>query len=370
MNRIAFFLPNLHGGGAERVAVNLLKGLTEQAIGLDLVLAKAEGPYLSEVPATVNIIDLNASGVMRAVPGLAQYLRQNRPDALIAHLEHANVAAVFAKQLSRTATRVVLVEHENFTASQPRVLRGKLVPLFMRWVYPQADAIVSVSQGIATDLQTQLRLSATQVSTIYNPVVDRTLLTKAAAPLSHPWFQPGSPPVFLSVGRLTEQKRFTTLIQAFAGLRQQQAARLIILGEGEERPVLEAEIQRWGLEADVALPGFVDNPYAYMRQASAFVLSSRWEALPTVLIEAMACGCPVVATDCPFGPQEILAAGKYGALVPVGDVAALTTAMAQVLVRPNNRQQLEQRSRDFSVQASTHNYLALLHRLQAGAVTA
>ncbi|MBE9028702.1 glycosyltransferase [filamentous cyanobacterium LEGE 11480] len=363
MKRVAFFLPNLHGGGAERVAVNLLKGLSEHELALDLVLAKSEGPYLQEVPPTVRIIDLAQTGVMRAVSPLAKYLRQSQPDVLIAHLEHANVAAVLAAKLSGTNTRVVLVEHENPSASTPKVLRGRLVPLFMKFLYPQATAIVSVSQGIAQDLQAQINFAEGQVSTIYNPVVDETLLAKAQADITHPWFQTGEPPVFLSVGRLTEQKRFITLIQAFARLRKHKSARLMILGEGEDRPALEAEIQRLGLTEAVALPGFVDNPYAYMHRASAFVLSSRWEALPTVLIEAMACGCPVVATDCPFGPQEILAAGKYGALVPVGNVAALANSMAQVLTSPQDRAQLQARSLDFSVQTSTQNYLSLFNNI-------
>jgi glycosyltransferase involved in cell wall biosynthesis len=364
MKRIAFFLPNLHGGGAERVAVNLLKGLlADPELALDLVLARAEGPYLKEVPSAVRIIDLAETGVMRAVLPLAKYLRESKPYALIAHLEHANVAAVLSKQLSRTATRVVLVEHENPSAGKPKVLRGRLVPLFMKLLYPRAEAIVSVSQGIAQALQARINLADGQVSTIYNPVVDDALMVKARATLDHPWFQPDCPPVFLAVGRLTEQKDFLTLIQAFAQVRQHKLARLLILGEGEDRSALEAEIQRLGLTEDVGLPGFVDNPYAYMHRASAFVLSSRWEALPTVLIEAMACGCPVIATDCPFGPQEILAAGKYGALVPVGNRQALAHSMLTVLDVPQNLDLLAHRSLDFSVQASVGNYLSLLNAL-------
>lgn len=363
MRRIAFFLPNLYGGGAERVAINLLKGLLDQELSLDLVLAKAEGPYLKEVPSSVRVIDLDETGVMRAVLPLAKYLQQYQPYALIAHLAHANVAAVLAKQLSRTSTRVVLVEHDNISAGKPKVLKGRLIPLFMKFLYPCAEAIVSVSQGIKQDLHTQINLAEGKVRTIYNPVVDGTLMEKASATLNHPWFQPGSPPVFLGVGRLTEQKDFLTLIQAFAQLRQQKFARLIILGEGEDRSQLEAEIRRLELMEDIALPGFIDNPYAYMHRASAFVLSSRWEALPTVLIEAMACGCPVISTDCPFGPQEILEGGKNGALVPVGNVSALAKSMLNALEFPQHRELLTHRASDFSFELSVRNYLSLLNSI-------
>ncbi|NJS16372.1 MAG: glycosyltransferase [Nostocaceae cyanobacterium CSU_2_110] len=174
------------------------------------------------------------------------------------------------------------------------------------------------------------------------------------------WFEKNSPPVFLAVGRLTEQKDFSTLIKAFSLVRKEKLARLIILGEGEARGQLEATIKNLGISEDVLLPGFTDNPYAYMYNANAFVLSSRWEGLPTVLIEAMACGCPVVATDCPSGPQEILAAGKYGELVCCGDVLALSKAMLNVLDNPINSEILTQRTQDFSFDKAVSRYLELI----------
>ncbi len=360
MKRIAFFLPNLDGGGAERVAVNLLKGMSEKNIFLDLVLANAQGPYLNQVPKQVRLINLAAGRVINSLVPLSHYLQQNRPDSLLSHLSHANVIAVLAKKIAGTKTKLVLVEHNTLSVAKSKLFRSKFVPLFMKWLYPQADAIVGVSQGLATDLESQLSFPKGRVIPIYNPVVDHQLMVRAKTPLNHSWFQEGSPPVFLAVGRLTSQKDFLTLIKAFAILRQKRLARLIILGEGESRNELEVAIAEMKIAEDVSLPGFVENPYAYMHNASAFVLSSRWEGLPTVLIEAMACGCPVVATDCPNGPKEILSSGKYGTLIPVGNVEAMSKAMLEVLNFPTNRELLIQRTLDFSHEQAVYNYLTLL----------
>ncbi len=358
--RIAFFLPSLYGGGAERVAVNLLKGMLKLDVPLDLVLATAEGPYLDQIPEQVRVVDLRAGRAIKATLPLSLYLQQNKPSALLSHLNYANVVAIVARELARTKTRLVVVEHDTLSAGKTQLLRGKLVPTLVRWLYPRADAIVGVSQGTMRDLQVNFGIAGEKLSTIYNPVVNDELLAKAQAPLDHPWFQPEAPPVFLGVGRLSQQKDFWTLIEAFSLLRKQRMARLIILGEGEYRTQLETTIARLGITEDVSLPGFVKNPYAYMSRARAFILSSRWEALPTVLIEAMACGCPVISTNCPTGPEEILESGLYGTLVPIANATALSKAMLQVLDDHQNRDLLVQRATDFSFERAVNEYLELL----------
>lgn len=357
---IAFFLPNLHGGGAERVTVNLIEGMLKYNIPIDLVLASAEGPYLNQVPPQVRIINLATGRVIKAILPLSKYLKQNQPIALLSHLNHANVVALLAGKLARAETRLIVVEHNTLSSAKSSLIRGKLVPSFMKWLYPSADAIVGVSNGVVRDLEQQLGLPKGKVITIYNPVIDNELIAKAKAPLHHPWFSNKDSPVFIAAGRLTKQKDFSTLIKAFALLRKQRQARLIIFGEGECRIELEAMINNLGISEDVSLPGFVENPYAYMSKANAFILSSLWEGLPTVLIEAMACGCPVIATDCPSGPHEILEAGKYGHLVPVGDAVAISNAMLEVLETPVNRDMLLQRGMFFSAEKSVSEYMALL----------
>ncbi len=354
--RIAFFLPSLAGGGAERVAVNLLQGMVKRDVPLDLILASAEGPYLKQVPEQVRLIDLGVGRVMKAVLPLARYLKENQPIALLSHMNHTNVSAILARDFAGTKTRLVLVEHNTLSFSKSKLFRSKLVPPFMKWLYPRADVIVGVSQGVVEDLECKMGFEPGKVRVVYNPVVDRELIAKAKSSLDNPCFQPGNPPVFLAVGRLTEQKDFLTLIKAFALLRKQRPARLIILGEGECRSELEAMIKTLEISEDVSLPGFVQNPYAYMSHASAFVLSSRHEGLPTVLIEAMACGCPVVATDCPSGPKEILESGKYGSLVAIGNSVALADAMIQTLEVPVSRDVLVERGMYFSNERAVSEY--------------
>lgn len=364
MKRIACFISSLHGGGAEKAAINMLKGMLGKNLSLDLVVANAEGPYLNQVPEQVRLVDLSVGRVLKSVIPLSRYLQQNKPCVLVSHASEANVAALIAKELAGTKTKLVLVEQNTLSASKSKLIRAKFIPLFMKWLYPRADAIVGVSKGVAQDLEIQLGLQPGKVNVIYNPIVDDDLIAKAKTPLEHPWFKLGNPPVFLAVGRLAEQKDFSTLIKAFALLVKQREARLLILGEGESRNELETMINKLGIGQYVSLPGFVENPFAYMYKANAFVLSSRWEGLANVLPEAMACGCPVIATDCPNGPKEVLEAGKYGSLVPIGDVVALSKAMLQVLDAPVNRDVLVQRAMCFSIERAVSEYLALSEYIQ------
>jgi len=335
MERIALFLPSLRGGGAERVMVNLARGFVERGLQLDLVLAKAEGPYLSQVPSEVRVVDLGARRVLYSLPRLMRYLRLEQPQAMLSALNHANIVAIWAKILSKVKTRLVVSEHTilSWSTKNAPFMRAKLMPFLIKFFYPYADAVVAVSRGVAEDLIASTGLPPEQVKVIYNPVITPELFTKADEPLDHPWFRPGKPPVILGAGRLTKEMDFPTLIRAFAMVRKERPARLMILGEGEERPNLEALVRELGLEEDVALPGFVDNPYKYMKRAAMFVLSSRWEGLPTVLIEALALGTPVVSTDCPSGPREVLE-GHEELLVPVGDTNALACTILRLLENP------------------------------------
>jgi len=362
--RITFFLDALHGGGAEKAVVNLLKGLAQRdEFDLDLVLATKEGPYLGLVPKEVRIVDLKKARSVTATLPLMKYLKQNRPWALIGNMGHVNVVATLAKELSQIKTRLVLVEQNNLSAQQSELKRAKLVNLLMKWLYPRANAVAGVSAGVARDLETQLGLGIETVKVLNNPVVNEDLITKSQEELDHPWFAVDTPPVFLAVGRLNPQKDFPNLLSAFAQVRKQKEARLIILGEGSEREKLEAMIDSLGIKEDVLLPGFVKNPYAYMKRSTCFVLSSRSEGLPTVLIEAMACGCPVVSTNCPSGPDEILDSGVYGPLVLIEDSDALAKGMLKILNNPPNRELLMQRANEYSTEKVVSTYLSLLESL-------
>jgi glycosyltransferase involved in cell wall biosynthesis len=353
---ITLFLPSLRGGGAERVAVTLANGFATRGKSIDLVLAKAEGPYLADLSEKVRVVDLHCHRVLASLSGLAFYLRRRRPTALLSLLSHANIIAFAACRLSMVRTRHVISEHSNMTKSLHNATnrRDRLMAHFARLAYPHAFKTVAVSLGVAGDLSNTLGLPREKIQVIYNPIVTEELLRHGDEIPAHPWFAKGAPPVILGVGRLTPAKDFPTLIRAFAILRPKRSLRLMILGEGDLRKDLEREIRGLGLADHVALPGFVNNPYAFMQHASMFVLSSRWEGLPTVLIEAMACGTPVVSTDCSSGPSEILEGGKWGRLVSVGNAEALAMAIEKTLdddVHPDVRLRAQAFRADSSIDA-------------------
>ena len=359
--RLAIFVTSMQGGGAQHAMLNLAQGLAKRGYATDLVLAKAEGPFLAEVPDSVRVVDLKASRVLMSLPALVRYLRRERPQAMLAVLNYANVIALWARRLAGTNMRLVVSERNTFSLANKHALRqrARLMPQLIRRFYPWADGIVAVSKGVAEDLARVTGIPREHIRVIYNPIVTPELREKANAPLDHPWFNPGQPPVLLAVGRLSPQKDFRMLIQAFARVRETRQMRLLILGEGRERLSLEVLVRELGLEQDISMTGFVANPYPYMARASLFVLSSRWEGLPGVLIEALCCGAPLIATDCPSGPREILADGQYGQLVPVGDVSALAKAIEASLdgeaLRPSRRSWLP-----FELEAVVNQYIDML----------
>jgi glycosyltransferase involved in cell wall biosynthesis len=288
------------------------------------------------------------------------------PRVVISNLSHLNVLLLFARMLSRVPTGVIAVEHNTLSIvleNTPK-LSPRLLPSLMRLLYPKASFIVGVSQGVVDDLKKVLGFESPKFRVIYNPIVDEDLLKKAEEPVDHPFFGEGKPPVVLAVGRLHVAKDFPTLLRAFALVRREIPSRLLILGEGEKRQELESLARKLGINGDLDMPGFVKNPYKYMRRASVFVLSSQWEGFGNVLVEAMACGCPVVSTDCPSGPGEILAGGEYGILVPVGNPEKLAEAILGVLTNQELARELSEkgkrRAQDFTVERAVKEYLKLV----------
>jgi glycosyltransferase involved in cell wall biosynthesis len=358
--KLALFLPSLVGGGAERVMVNLANSMAAKGVRVDLVVANAEGAYKNQVAPNVNIVDFKSERSLASFPKLISYLRSEKPKALISALEHTNVLSIWAKRLAFVPTKNILTEHISSSlityaaGYTPSKLRATLYA--MRFTYPLADRIVTVSQGVADDLVQTIGISKDKLEVIYNPVLNDVMFQKAEQPIDHPWFQEGQPPVLLGVGRLEPQKDFPNLLRAFALLRKKRMARLVILGEGNLRPQLEALVKEFGIEKDVQLPGFNSNPYAFMKRASVFVLSSVLEGLPTVLIEAMALGTPVVSTDCKSGPKEILGSSGYGTLVPTQNPEALAAAIEKTLNSP--RQTIDQNKlKRYTSEEATNNYL-------------
>lgn len=361
--RIAVLASFSGQGGVERMLINLMEGiLNTGCCSLDLLRVKAEGPYAALVPEGCRIIDLPSSHSLTCIRPLARYLRRWSPDGLLAAKDRVARAAVIAKSLSGARTRLVLRLGTNLSASLRNRSLGTKVLRYLpsRILYPRAEAIVAVSRGVAQDTSTITGIPLEGIRTIANPVITARLFSLALESADHPWIGQGKPPLLVAAGRLTQQKDFFTLIQALAQVRKQREARLIILGEGRLRPALERRIAELNLEACVDLPGFVSNPYPFLAAADLFVLSSAWEGSPNVLTEALALGRPVVATDCPSGPREILQDGVIAPLVPVGDARAMAQAVLQVLKAPPGPACLQEAVDGYRAETSAREYLKVL----------
>ncbi|HEX2526682.1 MAG TPA: glycosyltransferase [Geminicoccus sp.] len=358
---VGIFLPSLEGGGAERAMLNLAKGIREAGHEVDLVVASGLGPYRDEVEGGVRFVDLGARRTLSALPALVRYLRLRRPRVLFSALDHANLVALLAGRLSGTGVEVVpgLRNTRSEEISARADFKERIILALSRPMYAAARHLVAVSAGVAKDACGLLGLRPDQVVVIPNPVLTPDLDRLASARISHPWFADGAPPVILACGRLTGQKDYVTLVRAFARLRREQDVRLLILGEGEDRSVIEALAADLGIAGSVSLPGFDPNPFRYMARCDLFVLSSRFEGSPNVLVQALACGAPVVATDCPSGPREILEDEAATCLVPVGDVAGLADAMARAL-RSGRAGCVATRLARFDYRTAAAAYLSLL----------
>ena len=360
-NRLALFLPGLHGGGAERVMLNLASELSARGFAVDLVLAAAVGPYLDTVSPGVNIVDLGCRRTITALLPLTRYLRRTRPDALYAAIDHANVVALLAAAIARTATRVIVSVHSPLsTSSGATQRRGDIVVHLARWLYRRAARVVAVSEGIKRDVVTTLGIAPGQVAVIHNTVLTTDPTGRGRAPLDPDLADLEESPFIVTAGRLTTSKDMLTLLRGFARLHGRTDLQLVILGDGPERAALERAAAELELSGRVRFAGFRTNPFALFARARMFVMSSRREGLPTVLIEAMAAGCPVVSTDCPHGPREILADGRYGILVPMADPVALADAIEAMLERPTPADRLAERIADFATDRLVEQHLAVL----------
>jgi glycosyltransferase involved in cell wall biosynthesis len=354
--KLALFLPSLRGGGAERVMLVLAKAFADKGVRVDLLLGKAEGPLLAQVPERIRVTDFNKRHVVRCVPALTAYLRREKPGSLLSAMGHVNFAALVAKRLACSTTRVAISVHNSPSKVKGgHVTKRQLLVWAMRKLHVHADAVIAVSQGAAHDYAEVMRLPKRSVRVIYNPAIDPDVFSKANHRADHAWFEDGKSAIALAAGRLTRQKDYPTLIKAFAKVHEATGARLIILGEGEEKEGLQRLILTLGLSNVISLPGFLPNPYPFMRSADVFVLSSAWEGFGLVLVEAMALGTPVVSVDCPWGPAEILEDGRWGDLVPLGDIDALALAMIKNLKHPG-RDLATKRAQDFYVDKIVREY--------------
>ena len=325
--RLALFLPNLGGGGAERVALAMIQGFLDQGYAVDLVLARREGALLPLVPADAQIVDLGAAKLRQAIGPLVRYLRERRPHALHAMMWPLPLIAVLARGIAGVRTRIVGSEHTTLS-TMPHGLRHRAVRAVTRWAYQKADALVTVSAGVADDLSAFVGVPRDRIAVIHNPLL---LPMELPDPQIAAGRWPAGTKRILAVGALKSEKNYPLLLRALMRVRERMAASLLILGDGPLRSALEQQIADLRLDEAVVLAGFETDPWPYYVAADVFVLSSDCEGFGNVLVEALHAELPVVSTDCPSGPKEILAKGVYGDLVECGDDVALADALMRQL---------------------------------------
>ncbi|ERJ18328.1 12-diacylglycerol 3-glucosyltransferase protein [Salinisphaera shabanensis E1L3A] len=403
---VAVYCPDL-GGGVAHIALAQIDILQAAGHTVDLLLHRDVGEYRAQVPADVRILTLESADsesigqymrralsghpMMRIraryispnrltdlefLPALVDYLETRQPVLLLANVWNTVLVAACACAAVQRSPRLIGLFHGTFFAEAAQRRSARKHPwrwrhfyAFCRHFYSQADALASVSDGVGQDLVRIVGVAHPQVETLSNPVVSPRLAARAAEPVTHAWLQSDAPPLIVAVGRLSPEKNHALLLHAFARLRASRPdVRLAILGEGSERTHLESLRDELGLTECVLMPGWVDNPHAWMARATMVALSSNWEGLGNVLIEALACGVPVVATDCPHGPREVLDHGRYGRLVPVNDVDAFASAIEQTLDADRNSDLLIARAQHYSVAAATQRYRALVQRVLAGSL--
>jgi glycosyltransferase involved in cell wall biosynthesis len=365
---VAILLPDLRGGGVERVRLVLAREFLAAGYDVEFVLQRVAGDLLVDLPPGATVHDLRAPRVRDLPLALVRWFRTTRADAVLAAMWPLSGLACVARRLAGRRVPLVVSEHSDFRkAAAITPLERRLLRLAGRAIYGAADHVVCVSAGVASSLTACAGVPAGRMSVIHNPVPGG----EGRAPLAAErelidWWGGGGRRV-LAIGNLKPAKAFDLLLDAFARRPGDDGARLLVLGDGPLRPALEAQVAALGLSDRVRLPGFQRDPRVFLRAADLFVLSSRWEGFGNVIVEALACGVPVVATDCLSGPAEILEGGRYGRLVPVDDPAALAAAMGEWLAREHDRAALVARAADFAPPIAAGRYLALLFGAAAAA---
>jgi exopolysaccharide biosynthesis WecB/TagA/CpsF family protein len=362
---IAFFMQDFAGGGVEKMRLALAGAMAARGHAVFLAVARARGPLAGRVPPGVKIVDLSSQGFLTTIRRLRHFVRRETPDVLISSLDHNNVAALLCGLGLGTRTRIVICQHNALSQEGALGWKYRIIPALYRLLRRRADAIVAVSDGVANDLARAARIARDAITTIANPVVDSAWQPDMHAAPPHSWFIDRDRPVFVFAGRLVAQKDPLLLIEAFARRVASAPARLIVLGEG---PLLDTMIQlaqARGVLAHIVFAGYVAQPQAWIAQADALLLTSRYEGFGNVIVEALACGTPVIAADCPHGPAEILAGGQFGHLVRPGDADAFARAMSGDVRARFDAQALRERGRRYTVDVCANAHEALIASLFA-----
>ena len=367
ISHIALVLGSMRMGGAERASLNLVNEFAARGVRCDLVLVNAEGELLAEVNPEVNKVPLAKGRTLYSVFALRRYIKKIKPQVVIAGQTHVQLMTLMARKRTLSHIPVILNEHSTFsTNNSGTTLKGRLIKRLAKHYFSRADSIIAVSEGVKQDMLDQFPFLSPLIDVIYNPVVGNSLYEKSNLKVQMPWEENHSIPVILAVGRLVQDKDYQNLIHAVAIVRNDRRVRLMIIGDGPEKESFMQLSEQLKFDEDINFYGTTNNPYALMKQADIFVLSSKREGLPMSLIEALACGCRVVSTDCVSGPSEILKGGKYGRLVPVGDKSALVSALLCSLDEKTDHHLNDEAIQPFLVKTVCDKYSRLILSLMKG----
>jgi exopolysaccharide biosynthesis WecB/TagA/CpsF family protein len=330
---LAFYFHDLSGGGVERMRLSLAAALLRRGVRVTLILHRAAGDLGGLVPPGAAVVELGGRRTLADLPRLIGAVRRLRPDVLFSSLDHNNVVAMLAWAIARPRTSLVICQHNALSeeAGPRQALRYRLVPFLYRWLNRRADRVLAVSSGVAAELAAMAGIAPSRLVVVHNPVVDARFEARGPSPAPHPWLADPAWRTFVFAGRLVPQKDPETALRALACLAAGARTRLLVLGQGPLEPGLRRLAAALGVADRVAFAGFVPDPLPWIEHAAGLVLSSRHEGFGNVIVEALALGTPVIATDCPHGPGEILEGGIHGVLVAPGDAAAIAGAMAQDL---------------------------------------
>lgn len=358
--KVLLFIRSMHGGGAQRAMIRYANALTNKGCAVFAVTLDPNGAFSDELHTDVVVIPLRAKRIIFCIPQLVGVIRSIKPDVMMVTEPACNIALIIANLLSFTKSRLLIREglFPSIAVKDSPYIQTRIAYRLAPFLYKKADVIVGIASELVEDLATFLYLPINRITLIpINPVVTPLLQNMAAEGSEHPWLVSKDTPIILGVGRLEEQKDFSTLISAFCLVRNNIECKLLIIGEGSLRKDLARQINASAYASDIELMGFSPNPFQYMTHSDVLVLSSRYEGLPNTLIEALACGVPVVSTNCKSGPKDILDDGKYGLLVPVGDSGAMAQAIVDTLKKPIGRDVLKKRGNLYTLENSINAYL-------------
>lgn len=368
MASVSLFTPTFeYAGGVERYIINLSEGLIRRGHNVEIVTGNPEGPFAAEIPddATIHRIsipNIPGIGVFSAVIPLISYFRRRNPDNFISAMNQVNIPSIIAHSISGSDTNLIISDHNNpkilISDKNPEQVKDIFIYKLARYLYPLADQIIGVSDGVSDDLAEVANLNRDRIKSIYNPVVNDDIKKRASESLDH-WMFNDDVPVILGA-KPEPQKNISLLVQAFADLREEMEAYLLIVGEGEQKSQIKQLISDLGIEDSTEVLGFVEDIYPYLGKSDVFASASNWEGLPTIHIEALACETTVVSTDCPSGPNEILQNGEYGYLVPPNNSQELSQALRKAIQSPISQEKMRERAHDFSIGRAAAKYESLL----------